>query len=78
MNNIKHIKAVGSLSKIKLEILGLVAQGYTNNEIAFARDVDPNTINYHLRATADKLCISRASRVHLAVEYTKWRLANDK
>lgn len=78
MNNIKHIEAIGSLTKIKLDILGLVADGWTNKQIAFARTVDPNTIKHHLRVIADKLCISRASRTQLAVEYTKWRIANDK
>ncbi len=77
MNNIELKEAIGSLSEIKLDILQLVADGWTNKQIGFVRGVDPNTIKNHLREVADKLCISRASRAHLAVEYTKWRLAND-
>ena len=78
MSNTSRIEAIGSLTKIKLEILALVAEGWTNKEIAAVRGTSDNTVKWHLRIIADTLCFPASRRALLAAEYTKWKLANER
>lgn len=45
----------GSLTGMEIETLGHVAKGYSNKEIAAARQVSSETVKYHLRNAMKKL-----------------------
>jgi len=50
---------VGTLTERESEVLGLLAQMYSTEEIAQALFVSPNTVKTHLKGIFGKLCVSR-------------------
>jgi LuxR family maltose regulon positive regulatory protein len=50
---------VGTLTEREGEVLGLLAQMYSTEEIARALFVSPNTVKTHLKGIFGKLCVSR-------------------
>lgn len=50
---------VGTLTEREGEVLGLLAQMYSTEEIAHALFVSPNTVKTHLKGIFGKLCVSR-------------------
>jgi LuxR family maltose regulon positive regulatory protein len=50
---------VGTLTERESEVLGLLAQMYSTEEIALALFVSPNTVKTHLKGIFGKLCVSR-------------------
>ena len=59
----------GGLSEREVEVLGLVAQGLTDAEVADKLYLSPRTVNSHLRAVYRKLEVpSRAAAVKAAIE----------
>jgi NarL family two-component system response regulator LiaR len=69
-NFVRNEKAVGEfgLSKRELEVLGLIAEGLSNNEIAARLFVSLNTIKTHSSKLFEKLEVSRRTQ---AVEVAK-------
>jgi DNA-binding NarL/FixJ family response regulator len=47
-----------SLSGREVEVIGLVAQGLTNKEIALRLDISPRTVKYHLDKIFSKLGVN--------------------
>jgi NarL family two-component system response regulator LiaR len=68
---IEHLKvptsstAVGQLSQRELDVLKLIVEGYSNQEIATALYLSPNTIKTHIRGIMNKLAVD--DRVQAAV-----------
>lgn len=59
-----------SLTRREIEVLGLVAQGKTNAQVAQELFVTPRTVNAHLTAVYAKLgVVSRSGAIRYAVEY---------
>jgi DNA-binding NarL/FixJ family response regulator len=58
-------KASGSeaLSAREQEVLGLVAQGLTNNEVAGKLYISSNTVKYHMKNILDKLHLQNRAQV---------------
>jgi len=50
---------VGTLTEREGEVLELLAQMYSTEEIASALFVSPNTVKTHLKGIFGKLCVSR-------------------
>jgi LuxR family maltose regulon positive regulatory protein len=50
------------LSPREQQILGLLATGLSNKEIARSIAVDPNTVKYHLKRMFAKLSVERRGR----------------
>jgi DNA-binding CsgD family transcriptional regulator len=60
----------GALSARELEVLGLVAEGKTNREIAVSLTISQHTVRRHLENTFAKLGVnSRAAAVAYAYEH---------
>jgi DNA-binding NarL/FixJ family response regulator len=60
----------GGLSGREVEVLRLLAQGFTNAQIAEQLVVSPYTVNAHIRHIFDKLDVpSRAAAASFAVEH---------
>jgi two-component system, NarL family, response regulator LiaR len=68
---IEHLKLptsgppVGQLSQRELDVLKLIVEGYSNQEIATALYLSPNTIKTHIRGIMNKLAVD--DRVQAAV-----------
>ncbi|MGQ9869397.1 response regulator transcription factor [Leptodesmis sp.] len=68
---INHLKLplssapVGQLSQRELDVLKLIVEGYSNQEIAAALYLSPNTIKTHIRGIMNKLAVD--DRVQAAV-----------
>lgn len=56
---------VGQLSQRELDVLKLIVEGYSNQEIAAALYLSPNTIKTHIRRIMHKLAVD--DRVQAAV-----------
>jgi DNA-binding NarL/FixJ family response regulator len=56
---------VGQLSQRELDVLKLIVEGYSNQEIATALYLSPNTIKTHIRGIMNKLAVD--DRVQAAV-----------
>lgn len=56
---------VGQLSQRELDVLKLIVEGYSNQEIAAALYLSPNTIKTHIRGIMNKLAVD--DRVQAAV-----------
>ncbi len=56
---------VGQLSQRELDVLKLIVEGYSNQEIATALFLSPNTIKTHIRGIMNKLAVD--DRVQAAV-----------
>ena len=54
-----------ALSPRELQILGLLAAGLSNKEIARSIALDPNTVKYHLKRLFAKLSVERRGRAVL-------------
>ncbi len=52
------------LSSREAEVLRLVAQGMTNEQVAEQLDISPRTVNSHLTAIYGKIQVSSTSRRH--------------
>jgi DNA-binding NarL/FixJ family response regulator len=62
--------SVGELSRRELEVLGLVAEGLTNTQVAERLFLSPRTVNTHLTSIYHKLGVgSRSAAVRIAVEH---------
>jgi DNA-binding NarL/FixJ family response regulator len=62
--------AVSGLSPRELEVLGLVAQGLTNAQVAQELYLSPRTVNAHLNSIYHKLGVSsRSAATRFAVEH---------
>jgi DNA-binding NarL/FixJ family response regulator len=60
----------GLLSAREAEVLGLVAGGLTNAQVAEELYISPNTVNRHLNSIYGKLGVgSRAAATRFAVEH---------
>jgi NarL family two-component system response regulator LiaR len=68
---IEHLKlptastSIGQLSQRELDVLKLIVEGYSNQEIATALYLSPNTIKTHIRGIMNKLAVD--DRVQAAV-----------
>jgi len=62
--------AASGLSPRELEVLGLVAQGMTNAQVAERLFLSPRTVNAHLNSIYHKLGVSsRSAATRFAVEH---------
>jgi DNA-binding CsgD family transcriptional regulator len=62
--------SIGELSRRELEVLGLVAEGLTNAQVAERLFLSPRTVNAHLTSIYHKLGVSsRSAAVRIAVEH---------
>jgi DNA-binding CsgD family transcriptional regulator len=62
--------AAGDLTPRELEVLGLVAEGLTNAQVAEKLFLSPRTVNAHLTSVYHKLRVgSRSAAVRFAVEH---------
>lgn len=58
------------LSPRELKVLGLIAQGWSNRQIADAVYLSVNTIEFHAKSIYRKLCVkSRTQAVHQAMQH---------
>ncbi len=64
-----------SLTKRELEVLKLVINGYSNQEIAKILNISPHTVKAHVSSLLDKFEVS--VRVSLAVKAVKDCLKNN-
>jgi two-component system response regulator NreC len=66
----RSTQAEHSLTQRQIQVLQLVAQGYTTPQIAEHLVISARTVEYHRRSLADKLHLqNRAELVHFAVEH---------
>jgi DNA-binding CsgD family transcriptional regulator len=62
--------SIGELSRRELEVLGLVAEGLTNAQVAERLFLSPRTVNAHLTSIYQKLEVgSRSAAVRIAVDH---------
>jgi DNA-binding CsgD family transcriptional regulator len=62
--------AAGDLTPRELEVLGLVAEGLTNAQVAEKLFLSPRTVNAHLNSVYRKLDLpSRGAAVRFAIEH---------
>jgi predicted ATPase/DNA-binding CsgD family transcriptional regulator len=66
----RHSGSIGELSRRELEVLGLVAEGLTNAQVAERLFLSPRTVNAHLTSIYQKLEVgSRSAAVRIAVDH---------
>lgn len=70
-------KLIEKLTPRELEILGLVCDGHSNDEISMLFDIRLSTVKYHVNNIFGKLCVSRRTQavavaVHLRLVKPGW------
>lgn len=70
-------KLIEELTPRELEILGLVCDGHSNDEISTLIDIRLSTVKYHVNNIFGKLCVSRRTQavaiaVHLQLVKPGW------
>ena len=71
--DIRSKKERNKLSARELEIAGLVAEGFTNEQIARLLFISPHTVRSHIRNSHIKLeCKSRAHMVAMLMGGWQW------
>jgi len=73
----RHQRLIEKLTPRELEILGLVCDGHSNEEISMMFDISLSTVKYHVNNIFGKLCVSRRTQavavaVHLQLVKPSW------
>lgn len=55
-------RLIENLTPRELEILGLVCDGHSNDEISLLLDIRLSTVKYHVNNVFGKLCVSRRTQ----------------
>ena len=57
-------KVLEKLSQREVEVLRLMARGYSNKEVALSMTISPATVDTHIRKIYRKLCINSRTELH--------------